>query len=75
MEYINILRFERWRKINDSVLDRNSFDYDTLDKRVIASLKPILTKDGFLKQKIVGGKHLPERKSDDVEVIVMCLRG
>lgn len=73
MEYINILRFERWRKMNDSVLDRNSFDYDTLDKRVMASLKPVLTKDGFLKQKIVGGKP-PERK-DDVEVVVMCLRG
>lgn len=70
MEYINILRFERWRKLNDSMLDRNSFDYETLDKRVLASLKPVLTKDGFLKQKIIGAKPEPEP-----EVLVLCLRG
>lgn len=54
MDYINILQYERWRKRHDSVIERNTFE--GLDSRVVASLKPVMV-DGFLKQKIVGGKE------------------
>lgn len=62
MDYINILRFERWRKLNDRMIDRNSFDTSTLDNRVVASLKSVINKDGFLKQKIVGAKPISPTK-------------
>jgi hypothetical protein len=57
MDSLNVLRYDRWKKMNDSTIQRNSFDTSKMDNRVAMSLKPILNKDGFLRQKIVGAAN------------------
>lgn len=71
MDTINVLRYERWRKLNDQIVGRNAFNIDTLEQRTLAELRPMLTKDGFLKQKIIGGKPAEGEGSIKIHIRTM----
>ena len=71
MDTINVLRYERWRKLNDQIIGRNAFNIDTLEQRTLAELRPMLTKDGFLKQKVIGGKSAESDQNIKINIKTM----
>ena len=69
MDSVNVLRYDRWRKLNDHHLPNgNRYDLSKMNSYTIAALKPMLTKDGFLRQSVIGGKE-PVRPS---KLLIFC---
>ena len=79
MDSVNLLRYDRWRKINSPSFMKdyhadpnrhNSFDLSKMNGYVTAVLKPELTKDGFLKQSVIGGKA--DGKVKKTKLLIFC---
>jgi len=54
MEAIHILEYERWKKFNDPLIGKNSVNFASLNKNMVAAVKEITNEDGFVKQHIIG---------------------
>jgi hypothetical protein len=54
MEYVRILQFEEWRKKTS----KNVLDVSDLEKQLAVQIEKVRNDDGFVKQRIIGGKPL-----------------
>lgn len=77
MDSIRILHYERWKKLNDKMIGKNSMNIASLGNTA-SKVEPILNSDGFVKQHIIGGVVKPndgrynEPRTSDVKIFVYC---
>lgn len=72
MDSIRILHYERWKKLNDKMIGKNSMNIASLGNTA-SKVEPILNSDGFVKQHIIGcGQAGPLTANKNVKIFVYC---
>ena len=63
MDSIRILQYERWKKLNDPTISKNSINFASLNKSVLSSVKAVTNEHGFIKQHIIGAGKVSNKGS------------
>lgn len=71
MDSIRILQYDRWKKLNDKVIGKNSVNLASLGN-IASSIEPLVNSDGFFNQHIIGGTAKADKQPKNVKVYVYC---